>query len=47
MINLYTIKYLPTKHVFQLPAHSAEYLLKNFPKEYKILQKHRKVETNV
>jgi len=39
---MYKIKYIPTGHIFELPAKTAEDLKKNFPSEYLILEKNGK-----
>lgn len=39
---MYKIKFIPTGHVFELPDITAEELKKNFPDDYRILEKNGK-----
>ena len=39
---MYKIEFIPTGHTFELPDITAEELKKNFPQEYKILEKNGK-----
>ena len=40
--KMYKIKFIPTGHIFELPDITAEELKKNFPEDYKILEKNGK-----
>lgn len=39
---MFKIQFIPTGHVFDLPQSEAENLKKNFPNDYKILEKNGK-----
>ena len=39
---MYKIKFIPTGHIFELPEITARELKKNFPEDYKILEKNGK-----